>query len=94
VEDGIAYLRLEGSCHGCPSSTVTLKQLIEEALYKAAPDLPGLEVEGVVGAPGVAINTANPAGITCGVPVTFVPLWRKGEEAQLITPGKGLKDSR
>ena len=24
VEDGIAYLRLEGSCHGCPGSTITL----------------------------------------------------------------------
>lgn len=94
VEDGVAYLRLEGSCHGCPSSTITLKNLIEEALNKKAPDLEGLEVEGVVGAAGVAINTANPPDITCGVPVTFVPPRRKGEEAQLTAPGKGLKNGR
>jgi Fe-S cluster biogenesis protein NfuA len=41
-------LRLEGNCHGCPSSRVTLKSSIEEALYAAAPDVTGLEVEGAV----------------------------------------------
>jgi Fe-S cluster biogenesis protein NfuA len=94
LEDGVAYLRLEGSCHGCPSSTITLKQLIEETLLKIAPDLERLEVEGVAGAAGVTTNTANPPGITCGVPVTFVPLRRKSEEAQLTVPGKGMKDGR
>ena len=47
VEDGVARLRLEGSCDGCPSSTVTLKLAIEEAVQKAAPDLEGIEAEGV-----------------------------------------------
>ena len=47
VEDGVARLRLEGTCHGCPSSTVTLRNAIEEALLKAAPDLDGIEAEGV-----------------------------------------------
>ncbi len=92
LEDGVAYLRLEGSCHGCSASTVTLKQLIEKSLYKIAPDLEGLDVEGLVGAEGVVPNTTLPADITCGVPVTFVPPRRKSEEAQLITPGKRLKD--
>ena|SRR5215471_6231594 len=62
VENAIAYLRLEGSCHGCPSSTATLKLAIEDAIYKAAPDLEGLEVEGVTDPP------PRP-----GIPVTFVP---------------------
>jgi len=62
VENNIAYLRLEGSCHGCPGSTVTLKLAIEEILNKAAPDLDGLQVEGVTEPP------PRP-----GVPVTFVP---------------------
>jgi len=44
---GVARLRLEGSCNGCPSSTVTLKLAIEEAIRKAAPDLEGIEAEGV-----------------------------------------------
>jgi Fe-S cluster biogenesis protein NfuA/nitrite reductase/ring-hydroxylating ferredoxin subunit len=39
VEDGVARLRLRGSCSGCPSSTVTLKLAIEDAIRKAAPDL-------------------------------------------------------
>ncbi|MGF1472518.1 MAG: NifU family protein [Rubrobacteraceae bacterium] len=47
VEGGVARLRLGGSCDGCPSSTVTLKLAIEEAVEKAAPDLEGIEAEGV-----------------------------------------------
>src|SRR5579875_2607530 len=68
VEDGVAYLRLEGSCHGCQASTITLKQAIEEAVYKAAPDLDGLEVEGVVEPPHQTGRT---------MPVTFVPRRQK-----------------
>jgi Fe-S cluster biogenesis protein NfuA/nitrite reductase/ring-hydroxylating ferredoxin subunit len=70
VEDGVAYLRLEGSCHGCPSSTITLKLAIEEAIFNAAPDLDRLEVEGVTEPP------PRP-----GMPVTFVPPRRsKGKD--------------
>jgi Fe-S cluster biogenesis protein NfuA/nitrite reductase/ring-hydroxylating ferredoxin subunit len=47
IENGVARLRLEGSCNGCPSSTMTLKLAIEEAIQKAAPDLDGIEAEGV-----------------------------------------------
>lgn len=72
VEDGIAYLRLEGSCHGCPASTITLKLAIEEAIYKAAPDLEGLQVEGVVEPPSQPGRT---------MPVTFVPRKRQKDEA-------------
>jgi Fe-S cluster biogenesis protein NfuA len=49
VEDGVARLRLGGSCKGCPSSAATLEFAIKEAIDQAAPDLLGLEVEGVVG---------------------------------------------
>jgi Fe-S cluster biogenesis protein NfuA/nitrite reductase/ring-hydroxylating ferredoxin subunit len=66
VENDVAYLRLEGSCHGCPSSTITLKLAIEEAIYKAAPDLERLEVEGVTNPP-----------TRQGIPVTFVPPQRQ-----------------
>jgi Fe-S cluster biogenesis protein NfuA/nitrite reductase/ring-hydroxylating ferredoxin subunit len=47
VEEGVARLRLQGSCSGCPSSTMTLKLAIEEAVMKAAPDLERIEAEGV-----------------------------------------------
>ncbi len=48
VDEGVVRLRLEGSCHGCASSAMTLKMAIEEAIYEAAPDVSALEVEGVV----------------------------------------------
>jgi Fe-S cluster biogenesis protein NfuA len=51
VEDGIVRLRLNGSCNSCPSSSLTLKNAIEEAIYEAAADIAGLEVVGVVDQP-------------------------------------------
>jgi Fe-S cluster biogenesis protein NfuA/nitrite reductase/ring-hydroxylating ferredoxin subunit len=47
IEGGVARVRLQGSCEGCPSSTVTLKLAIEEAVLTAAPDLERIEAEGV-----------------------------------------------
>jgi Fe-S cluster biogenesis protein NfuA len=72
VEEGIAYLRLEGSCHSCPSSTITLKLAIEEAIYQAAPDLDGLKVEGVT----------EPPPRLVGIPITFVPPKRNKEKSR------------
>jgi len=37
--DGAVRLRMQGSCHGCPSSAVTLKLAIEQAIHEAAPDV-------------------------------------------------------
>jgi Fe-S cluster biogenesis protein NfuA/nitrite reductase/ring-hydroxylating ferredoxin subunit len=51
VEGGVARLRLQGSCSGCPSSSMTLKLAIEEAIQKAAPDLERIEAEGVAERP-------------------------------------------
>lgn len=66
LEEGVAHVRLAGSSHGCSSSTMTLKLAIEEAIYKAAPDLNGLEVEGVTDPPP---RTSKP--------ITFVPRRQK-----------------
>lgn len=46
-EDGIVRLRLEGTCHGCPSSRLTVTDAIERAIGQAAPEVSGVEVEGV-----------------------------------------------
>ena len=54
VTDGVARLRMQGSCSGCPSSTMTLKLAIEEAIEKTAPDLEGIEAEGVAEEPAPA----------------------------------------
>ncbi len=48
VQEGIVHLRLEGSCAGCPSSSLTLKLAIEEAIFKAAPDVEEVRAEGAV----------------------------------------------
>jgi Fe-S cluster biogenesis protein NfuA len=50
VSGGVVRLRLEGSCDGCPSSAVTMRQTIEEAIYATAPDVEAVEVEGAAGA--------------------------------------------
>jgi Fe-S cluster biogenesis protein NfuA/nitrite reductase/ring-hydroxylating ferredoxin subunit len=60
IEGGVARVRLEGSCDGCPSSTMTLKLAIEEAIQKAAPELEGVEAEGVSEPPPQATIVAGP----------------------------------
>lgn len=47
VEDGVARMRLVGHCESCPASEATLELAIKKALEETAPDLEGLEVEGV-----------------------------------------------
>jgi len=47
VRDGVARLRLQGACHGCASSTLTLKMGVEQILKEAVPELGGIEVEGL-----------------------------------------------
>lgn len=42
---GVVRLRMQGSCHGCPSSAATLKTTIEQAIYDHAPEVAGIEVE-------------------------------------------------
>ena len=46
VEEGVARVRLEGTCNGCPSSAVTLRNAIEEAIMRAAPELERVDAEG------------------------------------------------
>jgi Fe-S cluster biogenesis protein NfuA/nitrite reductase/ring-hydroxylating ferredoxin subunit len=63
IEGAAVRLRLHGSCSGCPSSSMTLKLAIENAIRKSAP-----EVEQVIaqepepsGAPLIQIEVATPA---------------------------------
>lgn len=48
VRDGVVRLRLHGNCHGCPSSSATMRQTVEEAIVGKAPDAIAVEVEGMV----------------------------------------------
>src|ERR1700693_5334559 len=45
-DSGAVTLRLEGNCHGFPSSSATLKLAVEEAIYDAAPDVVAIIVQG------------------------------------------------
>jgi Fe-S cluster biogenesis protein NfuA/nitrite reductase/ring-hydroxylating ferredoxin subunit len=83
VSDGVARIQLRGSCDGCPASASTLELAIKQALEETAPDLIGLEVEGVIesgppeisGTPLPVINVgANGAnGETNGGPAAAEP---------------------
>jgi Fe-S cluster biogenesis protein NfuA len=63
VDEGVVRLRLDGACNGCPSSAVTLRSAVEEAILRAAPAVERIDAEGV----------AEPSGllqieIACPVP--------------------------
>jgi Fe-S cluster biogenesis protein NfuA len=47
IEDGVARIHLRGSCSTCAASSVTLELAVKQALEETAPDLAGLEVEGM-----------------------------------------------
>jgi Fe-S cluster biogenesis protein NfuA len=73
LEDGVARLRLTGSCDGCPASAATLELAIKDALDQAAPDLAGLEVDGVT----AARNGPAPT-----------PTWMALDQAGDVDPGE------
>jgi Fe-S cluster biogenesis protein NfuA/nitrite reductase/ring-hydroxylating ferredoxin subunit len=96
VQDGVAKLRLEGSCSGCPSSRVTLKLAVEEAVMKAAPDLEGIEADGATPA------GANGSGGLLQIEMAD-PLEAQAQEAswtvagtagQMATGGPQMRDVR
>jgi Fe-S cluster biogenesis protein NfuA/nitrite reductase/ring-hydroxylating ferredoxin subunit len=86
LEDGVARLRLQGSCDGCPASSATLELAIKKALMEAAPDLDGLEVEGAEPAEpeiGGAPLPLAPADVA----VPRLSDWRELDGAGEIEPG-------
>jgi Fe-S cluster biogenesis protein NfuA/nitrite reductase/ring-hydroxylating ferredoxin subunit len=81
VRDGVARLRLEGSCHGCPSSTVTVRLAIEGAVQDAAPEVAEVIVEGMTAPPEPKLLQIGPrpgtplgAGPPTGSGGEWVPL--------------------
>ncbi|MEO8888505.1 MAG: NifU family protein [Jatrophihabitantaceae bacterium] len=47
-EQGVAQLRLEGSCDGCAGSAATVHNAVEKAVLDAAPEVLSVHVEGMV----------------------------------------------
>ena len=98
VDDGVVRLRLAGSCNGCPSSSVTVKLAIEQAIEEAAPEVIRVEVEGVaapplprgVGGPGGRIMLpllGTPASVPAGTSRTWISLDRDTVTLRSLTPG-------
>ena len=61
VEDGIAYVRLGGSCDGCRSSAATLKHAVEAAIFERVAEISEVRAEGVDG--GAAAAQAPPPSL-------------------------------
>jgi Fe-S cluster biogenesis protein NfuA len=60
---GAVHLRLLGSCDGCPSSAVTLRDAVERAIVEAAPEITIIDVE--------QPSAEAPAPPVIGTPVTL-----------------------
>jgi Fe-S cluster biogenesis protein NfuA len=56
VENGVVRLHLHGSCGSCPSSSLTLRNAVEEALFQAAPDIKEIIAENAVAEQEAASN--------------------------------------
>jgi len=84
IEDGVVRLRMVGSCNGCPSSSLTLKQAIEKAIYEAAPETVAIEAEGVT-------EEAKPKGLVQikGIQTTTAPLECLGVGENLLANTTG-----
>jgi Fe-S cluster biogenesis protein NfuA/nitrite reductase/ring-hydroxylating ferredoxin subunit len=81
IDAGVARLRLNGHCHGCPASLSTLELAIKDALEERAPDLLGVEVEGLA-------EPAQPAGgMTAMRGRLAAPTWLPVEAAGDLAPG-------
>ena len=44
IDEGTAFVRLEGACNGCSMSSVTLRNLVEDALVQGVPAIMAVEV--------------------------------------------------
>ena len=81
LDDGVARIRLRGSCSDCSASSVTLELAIKQALDEAAPDLEGLEVEGVAPQmPGLGLPMAGNG--------TELPMAANASELPIVISGQ------
>jgi Fe-S cluster biogenesis protein NfuA/nitrite reductase/ring-hydroxylating ferredoxin subunit len=74
---GVVRLRMVGSCESCPSSTITVKLAVEDAIREAAPELTSIEVEGVK-------TSDNHGGNGLG---DHAPKWTALSDAPEVAPG-------
>jgi Fe-S cluster biogenesis protein NfuA/nitrite reductase/ring-hydroxylating ferredoxin subunit len=73
IEGAAVRLRLQGSCSGCPSSTMTLKLAIENAIHKAAPEIEDVIADEPGPAAGEALLQIEVMGSAAPPPVSDGP---------------------
>lgn len=61
IEEAAVRLRMQGSCSGCPSSSMTLKLAIEHAIQKSAPEIEEVIAVEETTAPLLQIEVTPPA---------------------------------
>jgi Fe-S cluster biogenesis protein NfuA len=89
IEDGVARVRLAGSCDGCPASASTLELAIKQALDEAAPDLEGLVVEGAAGgAPATASGLELPIASVAAGAAAAKPAWFELDRGASVAEGE------
>ncbi len=75
-EEGVAHLTLEGSCHGCPSSAVTVTTTVERAVLEAAPEVVAVDVTGVVAqSSSPLLQIGLRPGLESRAPAGTAPQW-------------------
>jgi len=84
LENGVVHLLLQGTCNGCASSAATLELAIERALEEEAPDLLGVEVEGLPG------TTRLPATLLPVVSARWSELEATPDPGALLVTSSGL----
>jgi Fe-S cluster biogenesis protein NfuA/nitrite reductase/ring-hydroxylating ferredoxin subunit len=88
VFDSVAKLRLEGSCHGCPSSTVTVQLAITGAIQDAAPEVSEVVVDGMTAPP------AEPTLLQIGIRPEKAPAQAGNGVGWVALPDIGPPSSR
>jgi Fe-S cluster biogenesis protein NfuA/nitrite reductase/ring-hydroxylating ferredoxin subunit len=74
--DGAAVrVRLTGSCRGCPSSALTLRRAVEDAIGRAAPEIERVETDDAGGTPPPAWRASA---------------WTAVDDLADLTPGQAL----
>ena len=90
VRDGIVRLKLHGSCGSCPSSSVTLKNAVEEALYEAAPDIVEIVAENATAEP----SASTWSFLSRRLVMVHAPVRRDSARANTGQAGESLRRGR
>lgn len=93
IEDGTAFVQLQGACNGCSMSSVTLRNLVEEALVAGVPSVSRVEVvpneptETVISVDSLFANTRAEEGWVSAGRADAVA---KGELTTLVLTANGV----